>query len=144
MISDRIVFDPDIVGPWVEKNGGGYYRQGTKTIGLLNSSDELIAGVMYDYWNGASVYMHVAILGRLTREYIWVCFDYPFNQLGCNVVLGLVAEENAAAQRFDEHLGFRLQTRIENAHPSGALLLYVMRKEDCKWASLLPRQHRTM
>lgn len=136
MISDRIMFDPKIVGPWVEKNGGGYYRQGTKTIGLLNSSDELIAGVMYDYWNGASVYMHVAIRSRITREFLWVCFDYPFNQLGCNVVLGLVAEENTAAQRFDEHLGFRLQTRIENAHPSGALLVYTMYRKDCRWLNV--------
>lgn len=143
MISDRIVFDPEIVGPWVEKNGGGYYRDGTKAIGL-RSSDGLVAGVMYDYWNGASVYMHVAIRGRITREFLWVCFDYPFNQLGCNVVLGLVAEDNKAAQRFDEHLGFRLQTRIENAHPSGALLLYVMRKEDCRWANLPHRPPLTM
>lgn len=130
-VSDRIVFG-QAVGRWVEKHGGGYYREGTQAIGL-RSGDEIIAGVLYDYFNGASVYMHVAIEGRITREYLRVCFDYPFNQLGCSVVIGLVPEGNAKARRFDEHLGFRLTAKIEKGDPSGALLIYTMHREDCRY-----------
>jgi RimJ/RimL family protein N-acetyltransferase len=95
----------------------------------------LIAGVLYDYWNGSSIYMHVAASGRnwLDREYLHACFDYPFRQLGAKVVIGLVPETNARARRFDEHLGFKLTATIPDGHPEGSLLIYTLRREDCRW-----------
>lgn len=139
----RIVFDePERVGRWVEAHGGGEWRQGSQCIGLEQGGG-LIAGVQYDWHNGASIYMHVAAIGRrwLDRNFLWFCFDYPFVQLGCNVVIGLVAENNIAAQRFDEHLGFTLHTKIPDAHPSGTLRVYTMRKEDCRWLKLKGELH---
>lgn len=130
--SDRIVLNDAQVGAWIAQRGGGFYREGTKCIGLQNSRGELVAGVLYDYYNGASVYMHTAV-DRITREYVRVCFDYPFNQLRCNVVIGLVPEGNAKARRFDEHLGFVLNSRIPHADPTGDLLVYTMNREQCRW-----------
>ena len=130
------------VGRWVEEHGGGEWRPGAKCIGL-ESRGELIAGVQYDWNNGASCYMHVAALGRrwLDREFLWYCFYFPFVQLGCNVVIGLVGEDNLDARRFDEHLGFTLHTSIPDAHPSGALRVYTMRREDCRWLKLKGELH---
>jgi hypothetical protein len=130
--SDRIVLNDELVGAWVRERGGGFYREGTKCIGLQNSRGELVAGVLYDFFNGASVYMHTAI-ERITREFIRVCFDYPFNQLRCNVVIGLVPEGNTKARRFDEHLGFMLNTRIPGGDPTGDLLVYTMNRDQCRW-----------
>jgi RimJ/RimL family protein N-acetyltransferase len=48
-------------------------------------------------------------------------------------ITGLVGEGNAAARRFDEHLGFTLETKLTGAHPTGDLLVYVMWKHDCIW-----------
>lgn len=141
--SRRIVFDePERVGRWAEAHGGGKWRHGSQSIGL-EKNGELIAATTYDWCNGASVYMHVAAVGKrwLDREYLWYCFDYPFVQLGCNVVIGLVAQDNVDAQRFDEHLGFTLHSEIADAHPSGALLVYILRKEDCKWLTLKESRH---
>lgn len=122
------------VGRWMAERDGGHWREGATCVGLERRG-ELVAGVMYDWFNGASIYMHVAGVGRrwLTRQYLWYCFYYPFAQLGCEVVIGLVGEDNRDAQRFDEHLGFQLHTTIPGAHPSGALRVYVMRKENCRW-----------
>lgn len=139
----RIVFDePERVGRWAEAHGGGKWRQGSQSIGL-EKNGELIAATTYDWCNGASVYMHVAAIGKrwLARDYLWMCFDYPFTQLGCKVVIGLVAQDNLEAQRFDEHLGFTLHSAIAEAHPSGALLVYILRKENCRWLALKER-HR--
>lgn len=129
-----VTLENERVGRWMQERGGGEYRHGAQCIGLERDG-ELVAGVMYDWFNGASIYMHVAAEGAnwLNREYLRVCFDYPFRQLGCNVVFGLVAEGNAKARRFDEHLGFTLHTTIPDAHPEGSLLLYVMRKADCRY-----------
>lgn len=131
----RIVFkENDRVGSWMQEHGGGYYRVGSQCIGL-EENGTLIAGVMYDWHNGASIYMHVAAVGRhwLSQEFLRICFDYPFNQLKCNVVIGIVAEDNTRAQRFDEHLGFSIEHRIKNADPSGDMIIYTMRKENCRW-----------
>ena len=129
-----IATEPSRVGAWVQAHGGGFYREGTQCIGL-EKDGTLIAGVMYDYYNGASVYMHVAAAVKhwLDREYLRVCFDYPFRQLGCKAVIGLVGEKNHKARRFDEHLGFKLTAAIPEGHPDGSLLIYAMRKSDCRW-----------
>lgn len=129
-----VVRENAYVGPWIAEHGGGEYREGTQCIGL-ESEGELIAGVMYDSWNGSSLCIHVAASGArwLNREYLHVCFDYPFRQLGAKVLIGLVAESNLKARRFDEHLGFKLHASIPEGHPDGSLLIYTMRKEDCRW-----------
>ena len=120
------------VGAWIQSHGGGFYRPGSKCIGL-EKNGELVAGVLYDYHNGASVYAHIAVTGRLDRHYLHVIFDYPFRQLGAKVLIGLVAESNKKSRKFVEHLGFTLTATIPEGHPEGALLIYTMRKKDCRW-----------
>jgi hypothetical protein len=139
----RLVYGEDErVGRWIEEHGGGEWREGSKCIGL-EIRKELIAGVQYDWHNGASIYMHVAAVGRrwLDRDFLWYAFYFPFVQLGCNVVIGLVAEDNLDARRFDEHIGFTLHTVIPDAHPSGALRVYTMRREECRWLKLKGELH---
>lgn len=129
-----ITQDHKRVGAWIQAHGGGFYRDGASCIGL-EKDGELIAGVLYDYFNGASIYMHVAagVMNWLDRQYLGVCFWYPFVQLKCKVVIGLVPEKNHKARRFDEHIGFKLTAVIPEGHPDGDLLIYTMRKEDCRW-----------
>lgn len=124
----------DYVGPWIEEHGGGHYKASAQCIGL-EKNGKLVAGVLYGGHNGASIYMHVAASGTnwLTRDFLWVCFDYPFVQLECKVIIGLVAEKNLKARKFDEHLGFKLTSRIPEGHPEGNLLIYTMRKQDCRF-----------
>ena len=131
----RVVFgENDRVGPWIESHGGGEYRIGAQCIGLERGG-ELVAGALFDWFNGASICVHVAIASKraLNRDFLRAAFGYPFIQLGCEVLIGLVAEDNTPAQRFDEHLGFVLDSRIAGAHPSGALRVYTMRKHQCRW-----------
>ena len=71
-----------------------------------------------------------------SRPLLAICFDYPFNQLGVRKILGLVPESNAAAKRFDEHVGFELEATLSEAHPTGNLLVYSMTREKCRWLSL--------
>lgn len=141
IVSSAITFDRDWVGPWVCFNTGGHYVAGdSSAIGLIDlKTDELIAGVVYDNYNGRSVCMHVAAVPGarwMTREYLWVCFDYPFNQLGVNVIIGLVDSTNVPAQKFDENLGFSLSARIPNAGKVGDLLIYTMDRAACRFLDM--------
>ena len=110
---------PDVQGIGLEKDG------------------ELIAGVLYDDYNGSNVWMHVAaVAGKrwLVREYLYICFRYPFQQLDLNRVTGWVEETNKDAVRFNEHLGFKKEAVLRKAGRYGQdVFLYVMHKQDCKW-----------
>lgn len=125
----------DRVGPWVCRRINATWIPGqAKTIGL-EEEGELIGGCLIEsYIAGGSVSMHVAgEPGWCTRSYLRAAFRYVFVQLDCNVAIGVVPSGNSKALAFDWALGFREHTRIEGAHPDGALVLLTMRKEDCKW-----------
>ncbi|MFK4444634.1 RimJ/RimL family protein N-acetyltransferase [Caballeronia udeis] len=132
----RIVWnESQRVGQWVcERTGGVYSAVDSTAIGLERGTD-LIAGVLFDHYNGASIAMHVAADGPhwLNRAYLRGCFTYPFVQLGIKKIIGLVDSSNAAARRFDEHLGFVLEATIEDAAPHGDLLIYSMTRAQCRY-----------
>ena len=133
-----VMREPDRVGRWVcERTGGVWSPVDAWAIGLERDG-QLVAGVVVDGWNGASLCMHVAGEGKqwLNRGFLRFCFQYVFERMGARVVIGLVPETNYAARRFDEHLGFRLHTAIPDACPGGALLVYVMRREECRWLNI--------
>ncbi len=137
----RIVFDANIVGRWVCARTGGTFDGLGTGIGI-EEDGELIAGVLYDNYNGRSIQMHVASDGSkhwMTREFLRICFDYPFHQLKVNVIIGLVDSENLAARKFDEALGFKLEHSIPNAGRKGDLLLYSMTPAQCRFLRLKER-----
>ena len=129
--------DPARVGIWMGDHGGGHWREGGTCIGLEREG-QLVAGVMYDYYNGASIFAHIAIAGPITREWLRRICHYPSIQLGCQVVIGLVASDNQAAQQFDAHFGFKKRLDIAGADPAGSLLIYTLDKADCRF---LGRSH---
>lgn len=106
-------------------------------IGWAKGS-ELVAGVAYAEWNGPNVVCHIASDGSkrwAVREYLWTIFDYPFRQLGVKRITVCVGEGNIASRRFVTHLGFRREATLHDAHPTGDLLVYWMKKEWCRWTS---------
>ena len=131
-----IADQPELVGNWVLEQQGAKWNPGRgQAIGLFED-ERIIAGVVFDSWNGASMCIHVAAVPGArwrTRQYLNVVFYYAFEQMGCKKLLGLVGSGNKVAQRFDEHLGFVLEATLEAAHPDGNLLVYSMTKEQCRW-----------
>ena len=110
--------------------------EGMTAIGLVRD-ERLVAGVLYEGFNGRNMWMHVAAEpgGRwLVRDYLMACFRYPFVVCGCERITGYVEASNAAARCFDEHLGFREEARLQGAAADGGdVILYVMRRNDCRF-----------
>lgn len=121
---------------WVAKRSTDYGAFGP-AVGIgLESDGALVAGVCFNGYTKTNICMHVASDGSrrwMNREYLWYSFYYPFEQLGVKRITGMVGEGNAAARRFDEHIGFRLETRLKDACETGDLLVYVMWRDQCKW-----------
>lgn len=130
-----IVVGPGVV-EWVSTRLGTDTPLG-KAVGIgWQSGDKLVGAVAYDGFNGPNIQMHVASDGSghwLNRKFLNVIFDYPFNQVKVKRITGLVGEDNLAARRFDEHIGFELEAKLRGAHPGGDLFIYVMWRHQCRW-----------
>ena len=129
----NITVDAELVGPWVcEKAGGTWIKGRGSAIGLIKK--ELVAGVLYEDWNGANIVCHIAGIGRwATRDYLRIIFDYPFLQLGAKRITVPVASENLTSRKFVEHLGFELEATLKDAHPAGDILIYRMTPAMCRY-----------
>ena len=135
-MTTRIISDPARVYDFVSRLMPLNVVAGMKRLGLERDG-ELVAGVVYEGYNGFNVWMHVAAVpGRswLNKGYLRYCFEYPFIELGCRRVSGYVEAHNQDARRFDEHLGFRQEAVLSGAASDGGdVILYVMRREDCRF-----------
>lgn len=91
-----------------------------------------VAGAIFDGYNGQSIHAHVWIPEgcRPSRLWWWACHDYMFNQLKVTNVIGTVPSSNKAAQKLDEHIGFKLHARVPAYYPDGDdMLLYICTKD---------------
>jgi RimJ/RimL family protein N-acetyltransferase len=135
-MSTRIVSDPALVFAFCSERMPVSLVAGMKGLGLERDG-ELVAGVLYEGFNHHNIWMHVAAEpGKkwLNKEFLRYCFHYPFVELGCKRVSGYVEASNADARKFDEHLGFRQEAVLQDAASDGGdVILYVMRREDCRY-----------
>lgn len=128
----NIISSPD-VGEWVAARAGGKFcADAMQAIGLEKNGN-IIAGVIYERYNGESMWVHVAIEGRLTPAYLRAIFDYPFVYCDVKKVIGTVSSGNVKAIKFDENLGFTEEARIRDAAPDGDIIIYTMSKDQCRY-----------
>lgn len=105
--------------------------------------DELLGGVVYEDYTGkgGSVNMHFAgFYPRwINRDMLWVCFHYPFMQLECRAVFGKAKANNTLSRQVIEGLGYKQVAVIEDVYPECELIVYRMRKDECRFLSLKPK-----
>lgn len=101
----------------------------------------LLGGVIYQNFTHESIAMHVASFRNnwVTRDLIWVCFHYPFVQLGVKRIFGQVPETNIQALNFDLRFGFKILTKIDGVFPDGGVIVLVLERDECRWLDLKPR-----
>ena len=131
----RLCLDARIVGPWVCDRAGGTWVEGRGTaIGKLNGAGVLVAGVLYEDWNGANVMCHIAGEGNwATRDYLGVIFDYPFNQLRVKRITVPISSVNLKSINLVTKMGFELESTLAQATPDGDLHLFRMWRDECKY-----------
>ena len=135
-----IVSDLERVWRFVHASTGVPLSSAMKALGLERDG-RLVAGVLYDGWNGVNMWMHSAIEpgAYLGRAFPWYVFHYPFIELGCKRLTGLVEASNAEALRFNSRLGFKIEARLLGAaSDDGDTLIMVMTPENCRWLSRAP------
>lgn len=106
--------------------------ENSEAIGLLKDG-EVVAGVWYEDYNGKSVTCHIAITGRMNREYLGFIFHYPFVQLGVDKIICPIKSNNDKSIRLVKNMGFEEQARLLDVFPSEDLLFFVMSKDKCRF-----------
>lgn len=135
-MSHRVLFRSfKAVGEWVYNRTGGTFPENICTALGLAEDGKIVAGVVYEGFNGASVKTHIAIDEKtyLTKEFLKAIFEYPFNQLKVNKLIGIVDATNTRAVSLNKKLGFTIEGVIEGASSTGDLLIMTMRRDQCRY-----------
>jgi hypothetical protein len=133
-------------GEWIMLRVGGVFNEKTDHTVAVHRDGRMAGGVVFTGFLGASILVHMAGSGDnwATPDFLWMVFDYAFNQLGCRKMLGLVASENSRALDVDIRLGFRIVASIPDVLSEGGdLLVLMMDREQCKWLKIKPRYYRS-
>ena len=120
---------------WVaDRTTTTYYPGSGQGIGI-EKNGEIVCGVLFEGYNGQSIQIHVALdpKGRMTREWLFVLFDYAFRQLKVNKIIGVVDSTNEAALRFDKHIGFVEEAVIAGAGKHGDMHILTMTRKQCRF-----------
>lgn len=128
-------FDVEVVGPWVCE-GLGYAWKPFRNSGIGKMvGGVLVAGVLYEDFNGANVFCHIRGSGRWAcPAFLGLIFDYPFKQIKAKRITVTVDDDNVNSIRLVEKMGFALESRMKQANPRGGdVLVYRMFKDDCKY-----------
>lgn len=133
----RVSSDQAECGPWAAKKVGlNWHPESMRAIGLFTAAGKQVAGAVFERCTGTNCFVHLAVdslpLGA-GKTFLWFIFYYPFVQLGCSTLTGIVESTNTKAVKLDLKVGFREVGRVPGGCPDGDLLILSMRREDCRY-----------
>lgn len=129
----RHITQGPVIGHWVaQRVRGQYFEANSQAIGLMKDG-KIIAGVIYENFNGRSVVAHIAIEGSINREFLYAIFHYPFTACGVEKIIAPVPGSNGKSIRLATNMGFWPEARLRDAHPDGDILLMTLEKADCRF-----------
>lgn len=141
----RVITQPkELIGNYVASKMGRVCRWGSfEAVGLLSDLDELAAGAVFNGYDHPNILMHIAA-ERMTPGFVAALMHYPFVQLNCERVTGLIDASNRKSIKFALHLGAAYEgSMMRAAKDGGAVRIYgLLREEGEKW--LDPRYTRKL
>jgi len=132
----KLVFGEDkLVADWVY---GTLRLDPPATYTSIGVADgvRLVAGVVYSNFRGCDIEMVAASSTTrwLSRGRLAAFFAYPFEQLGCRRVTGIVDKGNKHSRRWMLKLGFKLEGVAREAMDNGHdACIYGLLRRECRW-----------
>lgn len=137
-----VVGQRDLVAAWVAskiKDMREPPQKDFEAVGVARDG-RLIGGVIYVEYREVApgehdIRMHCAgEPGWLNKATLRALFSYPFEQLKCVRVTGVVARANKRALDLNRRLGFKIEGCIRDGYGAGKDgLLMGMLKDECAW-----------
>ena len=144
MASDQLVVNDPTLGHAIAKSAKIFLAP--KDVSICRVVDgELRGGFIYTRFTRESIVMHMAGYDThwVTRDLLWLAFDYPFNQLGVKRIFAEVREDYGDVLAIDEKAGFRRVSRIEGVYPDNiASIVLRLDREDCRFLAIKSRRFK--
>lgn len=121
-------------GQWVlaEMNSRAAFDINMTAIGFKRDG-KMIAGFLFENWNGQSLMAHMAIQGRASREFYRFAAEYVFKQCGAYKLIASIVSDNHRSMNLATKMGFRYEARIANAAPHGDICIFTLVESDCRF-----------
>jgi hypothetical protein len=128
-------FNP--ISQWVAERAGCSIPNMGSAIGQF-SGEDIVAGVMYENFTGASVTATIAVEPGtiLNKDFMRLIFEYPFKQLGVKKMFAIVSDANEKSINFVTRCGFIEETRVKDYYESGDAIVFACTPESCRWLML--------
>jgi hypothetical protein len=134
-----ILFGDTLHGRLVARAAGiGYDPEVDFCISRIDQAGELLGGVIYTNNTGRTVQMHMAAGAPRwpTPQFMWAIYDFPFNYLKVERVIGTVPSTNKRALKIDYKMGFKHVVTIPGIVRGGDMEILSMSREECKYLAL--------
>ena len=102
---------------------------------------KLLGGMIFYGHTGKSISVHIAGFSPtwITRDLLWISFDYPFIQLKCANLFCQLRSRNFKALDFIKKIGFKQEVIIPEVYPDEDMIVGRLRKDECRWLNIKPR-----
>lgn len=116
-----------------------------QVISRVDEDGRLLGGVIYEGLISNCVFMHQGSHAKnwMSKDMLWLLFDYPFNQLRVGKVCGTISSAKPELLHFNQRLGFRVEATIKDAYKDGDLLVMSMTRDECRWLKVKPTTIRS-
>lgn len=131
----RIITEPnELIARYVARKCGITTLWGAfSAVALVNEHDELMAGAVFYGFRWPNILMNVAA-ERFTPAFMAAITHYPFVQLKCRSVTGLIGRKNKPSRDFAEHWGAKMRGKLEEAAEDDDIMIYQLMARDAqKW-----------
>lgn len=133
-------FNNSVDGMAIAAKAGAVYNAACDMCIARVEKGQLIGGVIYSGYTGASINIHMAGFrpNWVNKDMLWIAFHYPFVQLEVKKIFGQVGTHRPEILKIDLQLGFKVEATIKDVYPEGDMLVLSMYKDDCRWLDLKP------
>jgi hypothetical protein len=107
----------------------------------------VLGGFAFQNFTGedGSIVAHMAGVGPhwCSRDLLWMCFDYCFNQLRVHKIVAPIPGHCPAALKQDLRAGYVHEAIIAHAFPGGGdMHILSMTKAQCRWLDMKQNNYR--
>lgn len=130
-------------GELIMRAAGSRFTPVTMEVISRSEGGVLYGGAVYENYTGpgGSCIVHVAGFRKtwMNKDLLWVCYDYPFNQMDCTQMFCQVKSTNAESLALCRGTGWSEVITLEGVFPDADVVIMRMRREECRFLSLKPR-----
>lgn len=123
------------VASWVMKELGVRAAKPYRAMALVGDNQRVVAGVVYNGYNGANVDITVYAPGHLTASAMAAVFRYAFDKLRCTRVTARTRRDNPLHRdQILTRMGFKQEATAPHYYgPRDDAIVYRMLRRECPW-----------